>query len=92
MIDKVQSNQDECELACLKIEDCTFYQYHYITSPPLLAATNCLYVKNTTSLISGSDVVPTKKIQGTDDVYSCWVRTEQEIMKEEEVIKEDGAE
>ena len=46
MIDKVDSNKAECELACMKIETCTFYQYHYITSPPLLAATNCLYVRN----------------------------------------------
>ena len=93
MIDKVEANKAECEQACLKIETCTFYQYHYITSPPLLAATNCLYVRNSTSTITGSDEVPPKKIKGTDDVYECFVRTEKEIIKEDTpAVTEDGGE
>ena len=63
----IEAKRDECEELCMKIETCTFYQYHYITEPPLLAANNCLYVKNETAAIIGSAEVPQPKIKGTND-------------------------
>ena len=67
--------REQCEGNCMKVDDCTFYQYHYITDPPLLATKECMWVKNTTAPIIGTETVPPPKIVGTNDVYSCWVKT-----------------
>ena len=65
--------REECETQCMKISACSFYQYHIVTDPPLLATKDCLYNVNATSTIIGSSEYP--KGQFTNDDYSCWIKT-----------------